>query len=84
MISNCMFAIVSTILAVISYHSYWFNTFSICFFFTASLWNGANFYMEYFSRKYEENLARLTAIENQLKPEKEVVTADDWTDNKID
>lgn len=34
-----------------------------------SIWNGANFYMEYFARKYEANLKRLEEIEVKLTEE---------------
>jgi hypothetical protein len=33
---------------------------------TVSIWNGANFYMEYFSRKYESSLKELEQIEVSL------------------
>ena len=33
---------------------------------TLSIWNGANFYMEYFSRKYESSLKALEQIEVSL------------------
>lgn len=33
---------------------------------TLSIWNGANFYMEYFARKYETSLKKLELIEQEL------------------
>jgi len=52
--------------AMISYHCYWVNV-SVCIFFLLmSFYQGANFYMEYFSRKYEVQLSKLAALEEEV------------------
>ena len=56
---HVMFFIVSCVFAIIAYNSYYIHTLMMFSWFTVSVWNGANFYMEYFSRKYESNLKML-------------------------
>lgn len=54
--------LVSAIVAIAAYLSYTMNTIFLFFWITLSIWNGANFYMEYFSKKYELNLKKLEEI----------------------
>ena len=60
------FFIVCSVFAIIGYTSFYINTFFLCMWTTLSIWNGANFYMEYFSRKYEASLKALDKIEVSL------------------
>jgi hypothetical protein len=60
------FFIVSSVFAIIGYASFYVHTFFLCMWITLSIWNGANFYMEYFSRKYEASLKALDKIEVSL------------------
>lgn len=60
------FFLVSTIFAMIAYLNFYAHTLLMALWTTASLWNGANFYMEYFSKKYESNLKMLDEIEQKL------------------
>lgn len=43
--------------AVIAYHSFWWNTFIVCLYSYVSVWNGACFYMDFFSKKYDKLLS---------------------------
>ena len=61
-----MFFIISTLFAIVAYYSFEAHTFLMVFWLTISIWNGANFYMEYFARKYDESLRRLDQIELRL------------------
>lgn len=63
------FFIVSSLFAVLAYHSFLLHTLLLLMWVTVSIWNGANFYMEYFSRKYESSLRRLEQIEASLNDE---------------
>jgi len=40
--------------AVVCYHSFWFNTLMMTYFMLLSFWNGSCYYMEYFAKKYEQ------------------------------
>ncbi len=61
------FFIVSSVFALIGYCFFWVHTFLLLMWTTMSIWNGANFYMEYFSKKYEQSLRRLEEIEEELE-----------------
>ena len=50
---HVMFFIISSIFAILAYTWFFMHTFLMLMWITMSIWNGANFYMEYFSRKYE-------------------------------
>jgi hypothetical protein len=63
---HVFFFLVSSVFAIIAYHNFYIHTFLMHLWILLSIWNGANFYMEYFSRKYEINLKRLEQIEQQL------------------
>jgi len=60
------FFIISSVFAILAYSSFYVHSFLLLMWTTLSIWNGANFYMEYFSRKYEANLKRLDQIEVSL------------------
>ncbi|CDW79016.1 UNKNOWN [Stylonychia lemnae] len=60
------FFILSSGFAIIAFNSFWVHTILTLIWTIMSIWNGANFYMEYFSRKYEANLKMLGQIEQQL------------------
>ena len=64
MFFHISFFIVSSVFAMLSYGSFYINTFFMMLWITLSIWNGANFYMEYFSRKYESSLKKLEELEN--------------------
>lgn len=53
-----LFAITHCI-ALVSYHFKWFNIVMMVTYFLVSAWNGANYYMEYFSKRYEKTLEEL-------------------------
>lgn len=67
MSAHVFFFIVSCGFAIAAFGNFYVHTFLMLLWITMSIWNGANFYMEYFSRKYESNLKMLEQIENQLK-----------------
>jgi hypothetical protein len=53
------FFVISSIFAILGYTSFYIHTAFLLMWITLSIWNGANFYMEYFSRKYESSLKAL-------------------------
>eukprot|EP00127_Corallochytrium_limacisporum_P002673 Clim_evm109s134 gene=Clim_evmTU109s134 len=55
--------LVTCTLAGFMWQSFVLHTSFLAFVLMWSMWNGANFYMEFFSRKYEQQLAKITAIE---------------------
>ena len=55
--------------AVIAYHSFWFNTFIICLYSYVSVWNGACFYMDFFSKKYDKLLSEYEKQFDDVKVE---------------
>ena len=60
------FFIVSAGFAILAYYSFIAHTILMLGWVTLSIWNGANFYMEYFSRRYEASLQTLENIELKL------------------
>eukprot|EP00347_Sterkiella_histriomuscorum_P015562 403356560 len=73
---HIVFFVISSFLAILAFGNFYIHTFLMLLWTTMSIWNGANFYMEYFSRKYESNLKMLEQIEQQL------TTNDDSSKNK--
>ena len=65
-----VFYIVTHCIAVIAIHSMWINLALCVFWLIISFYNGANFYMESFSRKYEVQLAKLIQFEKDVKESK--------------
>lgn len=60
------FFIVSSVFALLAYSSFYLHSLLMLMWIALSIWNGANFYMEYFSKKYESSLSRLEEIEVSL------------------
>ena len=60
------FFLISSIFALLAYSSFYLHTALLLCWVTLSIWNGANFYMEYFSRKYEASLRALEEIQTTL------------------
>jgi len=56
LIGHFVFFIVSHILAMAEFEYYEFNVFLMSVYIGLSIWNGANYYMEYFAKKYEAKL----------------------------
>lgn len=70
MFGHFVFFIVSHLLAMVMIESYWFNVMMMSVYIGFSLWNGANYYMEYFAKKYESKLASIEALAGKtLTPE---------------
>lgn len=63
------FFIFSSIFAIIGYLNFYVNTILMICWTVLSIWNGANFYMEWFSKKYETSLKKLDLIEQKLTEE---------------
>jgi len=57
----------SMALALLCFFCHYFHSAYIVCWLLISIWNGANFYMEYFSRKYEASLQRLEEVSKQLE-----------------
>ena len=62
LIGHFIFFIVSHLLAMAEFECYEFNVFLMSVYIGFSLWNGANYYMEYFAKKYESKLAQMDAL----------------------
>jgi hypothetical protein len=52
----------SNVIAMIEFEYYWFDLFMCAFYILVSQWNGANYYMEFFSKRYESKLAKIEAL----------------------
>ena len=66
---NFLFAIVTSLPAGFLYNSFLLHSCFLLFLVLILIFNGGSFYMEVFSRKYAQDLARLEAITQELKPE---------------
>lgn len=53
-------------ISIVCYFSYYFHLFVIVLTSSVSFWNGASFYMDYFSKKYEINLAKLDKLHEKV------------------
>jgi hypothetical protein len=51
--------IVTHLMAMVQYHYFWLSTLVVGLYSLLSVWNGACFYMEYFCKKYEQQLEEL-------------------------
>jgi len=57
MVCHFIFYAVTHFLAILSFHFFWIS-FTIAFFMvTCAIWNGASYYMDYFAKVYEGQLA---------------------------
>lgn len=64
----CMF-ILTHLTAMFQYHNFWVATAFVTFYSITSVWNGACFYMEYFSKKYEKQLEELDKMHRETESE---------------
>lgn len=62
----------TTTVSLIWYFSIHANILAIILIFGVSVWNGASFYMDYFPKKYETNLAKIDEIYKSKIQEKEI------------
>jgi hypothetical protein len=60
-----LFAAVTILPTVLFYRYEWLNFLWICFIGLVCVWNGANFYIEVFARKYEGNADRKASVVNK-------------------
>ena len=60
------FFVISSVFAILAYSSFYIHTLLLLSWVTLSIWNGANFYMEYFSRRYESSLRALDVLQTSL------------------
>ena len=67
MFFHALYVFGGILIATVGFWSYHFNIISNIVFLLWSFYNGANFYMESFSRKYEKNLAALQEYETRIK-----------------
>ena len=76
---HLVFYSVTHILAIVSFHYYWVSmalSFSMV---ACTLWNGACYYMDFFAKKYEQQLAQLSSIQKEIEIKKE---EEDKTENQ--
>lgn len=62
MIGHYVFFIVSHIIAMLEFEYYWLNLFFCIFYMFISMKNGANYYMEFFAKRYEQKLEKIEAL----------------------
>jgi hypothetical protein len=62
MFGHFIFFITTHCIAMVEFDNYYFNVTMMTFYVGCSLWNGANYYMEYFSKRYESKLASIEAL----------------------
>lgn len=55
------------LVAIIQYHSFWFDTAVVLYYTIQAIWNGACFYMEYFAKKYELQLNELEKMQKDTE-----------------
>ena len=55
-----LYYLVLLLIGVIMWQSYWINIAAVIFWLGMSAWAGANYYMDYFSKKYETQLMKLS------------------------
>jgi hypothetical protein len=58
--------LVTTLISYVCYRSYYVHTVVAFGVYIWSVWNGANYYMDYFSKHYEEGLKNLEAMKKQI------------------
>lgn len=59
MVTHFIMFFITHLIAMACYHSFWLNSFLLIVYAFIAVWNGACFYMEYFAKKYEAQLAEL-------------------------
>ena len=63
MCSHFLFWFACHIVSILQYHIFWLNSLFVAYYSILSIWNGACFYMEYFSKKYELQLNELDRMQ---------------------
>ncbi|KAF7727913.1 hypothetical protein EC973_006912 [Apophysomyces ossiformis] len=76
MLLQLVYNVVTTIPTYFLYKSFWLHTTFLVAMFAASVWNGASYYIEVFSRRYNLEI-------EQLIKKKELSTNGESTENKI-
>ena len=66
LLSHFVLFFMTHLLSVISYHCFWINAILCVFYLEWAISNGANYYMDYFSKKYEKQLEKLTLLEEDV------------------
>ena len=69
MCSHFLFFLASHLVSILQYHFFWLNTLFVVYYSVLSVWNGACFYMEYFSKKYELQLSELEKMQQTAEKE---------------
>ena len=57
------------LVSIICYHSYIIHTVMMIGLSSTCFWNGATYYMDHFSKKYEVNLAKLDEMQKKVSEE---------------
>eukprot|EP00828_Plagiopyla_frontata_P036560 TRINITY_DN4820_c0_g1_i2.p1 TRINITY_DN4820_c0_g1~~TRINITY_DN4820_c0_g1_i2.p1 ORF type:complete len:129 (+),score=13.89 TRINITY_DN4820_c0_g1_i2:381-767(+) len=63
---NICFTFLAIAFAVIQFRFFYLNSLYLIFCLYISVWNGANFYIEYFSRKYEQSIKDFESMYEKL------------------
>ena len=61
-LGHYVFFLSSHLIAMLSFEHYWVNVFFCGFYITVAMWNGANYYMEFFCKRYEAKLAKIESL----------------------
>mmetsp|Transcript_27191 Transcript_27191/g.31365 ORF Transcript_27191/g.31365 Transcript_27191/m.31365 type:complete len:83 (-) Transcript_27191:27-275(-) len=64
--SHFLVAHITMTIAIGCYFSFYFHCIIMVFLSCTCFWNGATFYMDYFSKKYEANLAKLDDVHKKI------------------
>lgn len=65
---QCLFHFLTAIPVYLMYNYHIFNIIILSYIMIIGLWNGANFYIEVFAKKYQNNLLRFSKEEKNENP----------------
>jgi hypothetical protein len=83
MLVNFVYALVTSIPTILYYRYFWLHTLFICLLIMVSIFNGADYYIEVFSRRYTIELARLELAAKELGKDTSAVVDGDF-DGDVD
>ena len=66
LLAHFSYFLVLHLVSVLLFHCYWLNIVACIGWMLLSFFNGANYYMDYFSKKYETQLQKLSQLEEEV------------------
>ena len=67
--SHFLVCMLTSTIALLAYFNFWIHVALLVTMSSTCFWNGANYYMDYFSKKYEVNLAKLDELRDKINQE---------------